>query len=145
MYLFFILLKCKMKRLVFLFLLFQYLMVVTPFGEMLKLPLLISHYKEHNSVTNIGVLHFLADHYLNHTNHKQTQQPKDDDKTNQGLPFKSIVFHSNLSGYNFQSLGHLSFVVPNSGEAPALPSEYKDINYTSSYLGRIWQPPRTIV
>lgn len=134
-----------MKKLLLLGLLFQYLIVVTPLGELFKLPALISHYQEHNSVNGIGVLHFLADHYLNHTNHQQTPQPKDDARKNQELPFKSAVSHSGIPGYNFQSTAHLSFLVPHSEEALNLPSEYTDINYTSSYLGRIWQPPRVTV
>ena len=104
---------------------------------MLKLPAVFEHFSEHQLEDNqISFVHFLAIHYLHGS-------PKDQDyKKDMQLPFKT----SSDSCSNFATgiaLSSLHFTILH----PLLILEKKQIllqnNDTfSSFLSKIWQPPK---
>ncbi len=130
----------KMQRIIVIFFLVTYLFSSTEFSELLKIPVLIEHYGEHQEMSKgISFSEFLYMHYGSH-NHDKTKNDKDDD-----LPFQS---HSDCGSVNFVSpiilptttySLSISKPIENSTE-----KNYYDVHasFTSSFLCSIWQPPQ---
>ena len=108
--------------------------------QLVKLPVVFQHYKEHKQWDNkIGFFQFLAIHYLHGS-------PKDADyDRDMQLPFKTSGDYVSTIAIAFVSL-----IVPVSINAKPveiiLDNNYivKDQFVFSSYLANIWQPPRTV-
>lgn len=106
----------------------------TEFSQVLRLPLLISHFIEHNTEENSTLEEFFIDHYLiSHDN--------DGDKTkDENLPFKVssssqslnlISFESQLESHKLDISTPSNFLLP------------KDDNFKQSMLSNaIWNPPK---
>jgi hypothetical protein len=129
-----------MKKAAAVFFLFLYLFSSTELKQLVKLPLLFQHYKEHQALDGgISFLQFLRIHY-----HDATVIDDDYDKDMQ-LPFKNHdLCHSNTINAITTSF------FPAFVEKPVLTSVQKHIICNDDfinavYLSSVWQPPRMAV
>jgi len=126
-----------MKRIIALTFLSIYLFSTTEFHELLKLPAMVVHYKEHQKEKPaLSVWNFVTIHYA----HGDVQD-KDHEK-DMKLPFKT---HDSCGSYSFISLipDHpysLAQHTP-SDITKNIPVYYNEAGYTHS-LSSIWQPPK---
>lgn len=126
-----------MKRLITLVFFISFTLTCTSFGELLKLPMLAHHYIEHiHDEKQLTFAEFMAEHY-----EEQILHPNGKHQDHEKLPFKSLD-HCDV---------HLVTISPEMGLSVSKPSSflfvqekinYISINYSNSYLDRIWQPPR---
>ncbi|MEO5685069.1 MAG: hypothetical protein ABIQ88_20665 [Chitinophagaceae bacterium] len=126
-----------MKKLISIFFLTLYLLSTTEFHQLLKLPVVFQHFEEHKAENSrITFLQFLDIHYMHGS-------PIDNDyDRDMQLPFKngvdciSAVLPAFVPLYNQHSIP----------EPIAIPVKkifvLKNQFLSSSYLSRIWQPPR---
>lgn len=120
-----------MKRAAVILPLMFLVLVQTPVGQVLKLPLLIEHYLKHQAKESTSVSVFFKMHYA--TNHRDADWPED-----QQLPFKNI---------NFNSIG-FALVTPiiQPAAVAVLPADEQfPALYTYSpqqHLASIFHPPR---
>jgi hypothetical protein len=127
-----------MKKNIALFFLFAYLFSTTHTIEFLKIPILLSHYKEHKGENkNLSFFDFLVIHYGNGF-------PKDADfDKDMKLPFKSIPSSNTFSVAFFATSDFFckekqqDYFKFNKN----LFFEYR-FNYSCLFLNTIWQPPR---
>ena len=123
-----------MKRLLGIFLLSAYLFTTTQLNQLLKLPVLIGHFFEHQEKDQrISFLDYIMHHYGGHE--------KDADyETDQKLPF--MTASETLS---------LTFFVPTPSVFPLQKIVFKEVSQVNScyhlqlkatYLSSIWQPPK---
>lgn len=114
-------------------LLFVFVSVQSPLHELLKLPELISHYKEHKSENkSISFIKFLEDHYLKSLSTKDNKHSK--------LPFKDEA-HPLMLGLNYIAssekivfeVQHYPIRINNRVEESG-PSQGQETG--------IWQPPK---
>jgi len=114
-----------------IFLLVLLVSIQTPFGQLLKLPLLVEHFKKHQKQDGVSLIVFLEDHYLSH--HNDADLPEDEQ-----LPFKNITFNS--IGY--------AIVIPavQANIFAPLPVKKKisfsDIYTPQQHLASVFHPPR---
>lgn len=123
-----------MKKLTVIVLLSSYFLSTTELNQLLRVPVLISHFVEHNEMGSMSFWEYLTHHYGGHD--------KDGDwDTDSKLPFmqhsdllqvtvvtpKNIYFLHSKKHY-FSSKNYFSF--------------YKDKFIYSISLGGIWQPPK---
>lgn len=113
-----------------------YLLSATSFTELLKLPVLVTHYFHHKQFdSNIGVVRFLKLHYLSEKSNNNNS--KEDSR----LPFKSshiiavnpISLHGLISGEissKKEWLEIIPFYIPDHLQLP------------DNFAVNIWQPPR---
>jgi hypothetical protein len=120
-----------------IFFLSIYLLSATEAGQLLKLPLVFQHYKEHKAWdNNISFLEFLKLHYL----HANPMDP-DYDRDMQ-LPFKKTD-----NFFAAVTVASLPVVLTVMIARPVeLPEKNRmtpqDHNLPSPYLSAIWQPPK---
>lgn len=111
---------------------------MTELHQILKAPLLVEHYYEHNDKKEISVLTFLEMHYLN-GNVKDADFEKD-----MKLPFKNFQDnHPNVVLSIPETPIYLNFTVFSVSEPK--PFRFENQVNTSSFLTSIWQPPKTIL
>ncbi len=60
----------------------------TPLGQLLKLPVLVHHYNDHNKQSGLSLIQFLHIHYA--SDHTDDDDQAEDDQ----LPFKTIELQS---------------------------------------------------
>lgn len=126
-----------MKRFVSILFLASYLLSLTELNQLIKLPLLIEHFTEHQqNDKSLTLYKFLYMHYSN-DDHNDADNEKDEQ-----LPFKS---HNNcLNSSVLAFLPDHTYSIHNKNDI------IEKINYTinnqntlpSSYLDSIWQPPK---
>ena len=127
-----------MKRLIALSLLFVFLGANTKLHQLLKLPVLIHHFLEHQTQEpNETIADFLVEHYSDTQNHSEPDHHNHDN-----LPFKTndcATAHVLIAFEN-----HISFSVPspNSFKNAGSPI-YDGVIYFSVFHSIIWQPPKT--
>jgi hypothetical protein len=125
------------KRFAVFFILSVYLVSATELGQLMKFPLLIEHYLEHQGEKkDLSVWTFLYMHYGLENDHDG------DYEKDMKLPFKS---HES-GNYNYYSATYTQFALQIfndifEGNYP-INSYYKDKFLISSYLSSIWQPPK---
>jgi hypothetical protein len=121
------------KRIAALIILGVYLLSATAFSEVLKLPFLLKHFKEHQaSDPAMGIADFLSMHYFHDDGNDS------DNEEERKLPFMS----EESSSTNDISISHskaLSFTYSYNHISP--PKE-KNLFFCSAFAFRIWQPPR---
>ncbi|MEO6645096.1 MAG: hypothetical protein ABIN89_01740 [Chitinophagaceae bacterium] len=127
-----------MKRIVAISFLFIHLMAITELCQVLKIPLLVSHYKEHHTLNgDITFFMFLRMHYFN-------GDPRDSDyDSDMELPFKTN---------SYAITANVSFSLPAciQNVAPLVSSQDLPVNYPKFFsvwmpsvpLNDIFQPPR---
>ncbi|MFN8309904.1 MAG: hypothetical protein U0T73_08070 [Chitinophagales bacterium] len=125
-----------MKKVVVATLLFVFLSADTSFGQLLRLPALLHHYREHSQSDHLTFLEFLQLHYSTNNNH-----PSDPHHDHEKLPFK-----------NFDcQLFQIATIIPHQSPAevsllPEISSEkiygYQKRHHSKSAQQSIWQPPK---
>lgn len=125
-----------MKKTISIILLFSYLNSYTEFRELLKLPLLIEHFSEHNSNDHsLSFSEFLCMHYLH------AQDNDGDDAQDRSLPFKS---HNNTTlnlTINFHPQSNTLEIKSIETGIAKLNANTENFSY-SSFPSSIWQPPK---
>jgi hypothetical protein len=125
------------KRLFSIFLLITYLFSATVFGELLKIPILIDHYKEHKAANvDMDIFDFFYLHYASKKNIDADYQ-KD-----LKLPFKSnsestMQLYSCIEPYTVLLINNIYYI------DKITPKAFYQNFHTNYYFGGIWQPPRT--
>lgn len=122
-----------MKKIIALFLITIFLCANTSIGQLLKVPNLLEHYKEHKKSTStntISFTQFLKLHY--------SKNVKDNQDEHQDLPFKTLdnvvsVFTFCFNQYQFQ------FVKPLIKNKQKFC--YKNF-FKSNLVASIWLPPK---
>lgn len=127
-----------MKRLVSIIFLASYLLSLTELNQLIKLPLLVEHFAEHQqNDKELTLIKFLNMHYSN-----DDDNDGDNEKDAQ-LPFKShnsclsttlMAFLPDLSysiHYKNDNIESVSFPIKNQNSIP------------SSFANSIWQPPKS--
>ncbi len=114
-----------------------YFFSATSFNEMLKLPVLITHFKDHKEDNKgLGFGFFLFSHYS-----LEDRNDQDAEKDSQ-LPFNSSQFPPALSIVSIvPSTAIMKITKPVCSEINSL-SIYLDLFISSDYIANIWQPPR---
>jgi len=113
-------------------LLFAYLIGSTEFHQVLRLPLLVEHYTEHRAqVDEMSFWEFLVMHY-------ETDVPHDD--TDMSLPFKDC-HHSSAISFTALTSQKITLTLPSLTLNEPL-RIYNHSSLLSSYLDKIFQPPR---
>lgn len=119
-----------------LFFLFVYLFSSTELSELLKMPLLLEHYAEHQEKSkSLSFADFLYMHYIDYKNHS-------DDKDSD-LPFQSQT-HSEMIQF-YVPLTPSNYLVTNLQLSDFdEKGNFYNVNslHSSSYLSSIWQPPQ---
>jgi hypothetical protein len=110
------------------------LISTTELYQLLKLPVLIEHYKEHKAQnTEMSFIDFLSLHYNQEFAH---------DDTDNKLPFKS---HSNCASVSIVAFIAQPFTInlekPIYFE-PKILSVYHNVIFKSLAISTIWQPPK---
>jgi hypothetical protein len=127
------------KALISRLLLVIYLFSATEFSQLLKLPVLVVHFQEHQQKNpSISFFEFLHHHYfVNHADDGDTE------RDNQ-LPFQS---HDTCSSFQAPIYLFLTFI-PLTPKVVILPKEkmsfYSDSHLLSAHLDSIWQPPQFV-
>ena len=130
-----------MKKIIAISFLFIFLCANTEIGQLLKLPNLIEHFREHHDHEdehNISFLDFVKSHYNDKKKHTDTD--KHDEHKN--LPFKTINTNLN-STIAFENQPIISFRKPISialNNAVPFSQEF----YTFNVFACIWLPPKLI-
>lgn len=126
-----------MKRLLAIFFLFTFLSANTAFGEVLKLPVLIHHYVEHEELEHkVSFIDFLKEHYSNLAQHDDYAHHHHDN-----LPFKSTIGHgSNVITIIPPLSLKLERIEFASDKIKIL--VHRNEHFDNNYLSKIWQPPR---
>lgn len=128
-----------MKAFISRLLLIIYLFSATEFNQLLKLPVLIAHFQEHQHKNpSISFLQFLYHHYaIDH-------QDDGDTTRDHQLPFQS---HDDCGSFQFPLYFFQTFT-PLSPNVTILteetPSLYSDAHILTAHLSSIWQPPRLV-
>ncbi|MCA6068438.1 hypothetical protein JI747_014725 [Chryseobacterium sp. RG1] len=106
-----------------------YVLATTNMTEVLKVPVLIEHLMEYQG----SFSEFLVEHYDNH-------QKDADWDTDQKLPFINppvvLMIHAQLPEATFHIEKIKELIISQK------PTVYQEKNISSSYLSRIFQPPR---
>ena len=125
-----------MNKLVTFFLITVFLCANTSIGELLKVPNLIEHYKQHiQEASNVGVkfVDFLKEHY--------SKNSENDLEEHQNLPFKTIDHTSNVLFVfpvsQFKLVNEKVAIVAN--ETFVYKNSFKSNLFTS-----IWLPPKIV-
>lgn len=125
-----------MPRFMPTFFLMIYLFGATQLHELLKLPLLVVHYMEHeqqnsdNNLWDFLVLHYTNAHIID-----------EDYRKDQQLPFKDNACHGVVTPYDdvvaYIIVPQQTHFIQNILQIP-----HTNSPPTSAYLNTIWQPPR---
>ena len=125
-----------MKKVITILFVSIYLFSSTELNQLLKLPVLHEHFKEHHAEDNsLSMMDFILMHYSSNDVNKSDQ---DEDMK---LPFKSpdSCFSASIIAYISQPIGFTEKLVFFTKE-PLNNYTYKE--FSSSYLSSIWQPPK---
>ncbi len=128
-----------MRQIIALSLLFLYLFTSTEISELLKFPILVQHYKEHQQEhPEITFANFVNQHY--------TQGDVNDVDRDQDLklPYKSIDFTHATSFTVLPTITSLEFNEVIAFELLKAPTNYYNIVFSSDNFSSIWQPPKIV-
>jgi hypothetical protein len=120
-----------------IFFLSIYLLGTTPIGQLCRLPMLLSHFQEHQKENkDLSFIGFLKMHYFN-------GDPKDADyDKDMKLPFKTIDVNTSISVYTAFEMPSFQIERQNFIDLKVNKFSTSDSWYSNSYLDAIWQPPR---
>lgn len=123
------------KSKIIILLVFTILFASTELHELVRIPLLFSHFLEHTSKDQkMNFSEFINIHY-NHQ-HKEGHSDRDEN-----LPFKPHKYCITLSetispSFNQIIINRLTFLIKKTYPI------FSDINFSSADLASIWQPPK---
>jgi hypothetical protein len=116
-------------------LLVLYLASATEFSQLLKLPVLVSHFREHRQHDEtLSLAGFL---YMHYTNHDLNDNDQDRDMQ---LPFKSLSGIS--ASYQFLPAQSEIITLEQAPCSTTMNNCYQSSGLQSTYLSSIWQPPK---
>lgn len=125
-----------MKKHLGIIILISYLCSYTELKELLKLPLLFTHFTEHSSHDhNLSFTDFISMHY------HQEHDNDGDDAADRSLPFKSHDSCVHSSSFNLYTQAASLFIKPFETELAQVQTQEKDFFYPS-FSANIWQPPK---
>ena len=127
-----------MKKFIAITFLLLYLISTTELCQLLKLPVLVDHFSEHQSLnSNLSFLDFISMHYAQENDHdgdseKDNKLPfKSHSCCNETISFATLVVDENIFFYEFQSFKIRKKIT----------NCYKFL-LSSIHLKAIWQPPQ---
>ena len=127
-----------MRRFLALFLTFIYINSATELHELVKLPVLLTHYMHHKEENkNLSFESFINLHYSD----KKADNNEQDN--HQQLPFKShpeMAFATSFIAL-LPSFEKLEIKVPNTQPEKEIIISQNE-SYSTAYLSNIWQPPK---
>lgn len=107
----------------------------TEVGQLLRLPLLISHYIDHYREEGQGICAFFHEHYVHH--HGVNNDQQEDDR----LPFKTTIVQQTTVVYILQNDEAVRKpVITVDKKKPSLPS----LLITPDFLKDIFHPPQIV-
>lgn len=115
-----------------------YLFTSTGFSELLKLPQLVQHYKEHLSDEKLSFSAFLHQHYTQGDVHDADRQ-KD-----LKLPYKSIDYSVAIPFLVLPAIVSIEFEKITAFSALKLPINFYTVPFSSNNFSSIWQPPKIV-
>lgn len=127
-----------MRQFIVLTLLSLYLFTSTDFSELLKFPLLVKHYKEHQKESNINFSDFVYQHYT------KGDVPDADRDQDMKLPYKSIDFTHAISFTVVPTVIYIEFIKTIDFEELKSPNSFYNFPFTSDNFSSIWQPPKIV-
>jgi hypothetical protein len=122
-----------MRSLIAISFLSIYLLAHTELHQIIKLPVLFSHYQDHRQSNTLSFLEFLSLHYASHH--------ADEDQQHENLPFQDNdfhVIHFSLIAIPGEPFDVLAYTAPS---AQPVAFNYPFFIPTSGNKS-IWQPPR---
>jgi hypothetical protein len=126
-----------LKKAIPIFFLAIYLLSTTQLIELLKLPILFEHYREHSQINkNLSIIAFLDIHYA-----QPTIIDDDYDKDMQ-LPFKSLDCFSNPLAFYFNQVQLLGLSPKVQYTSSTSSFNSNQFFCSSAFLSTIWQPPK---
>lgn len=128
-----------MRQSIALTLLFLYLFTSTEFSELLKIPTLVEHYKEHQQEhPEITFASYVCQHYA----HGDVDDAdKDQDRK---LPYKSIDFTHSVSFTVVPTVTSIEFIKTIDFEELKSPISFYTFPFSSDNFSSIWQPPKIV-
>ena len=127
-----------MRQLTAVLLLSLYLFTSTDFQELLKFPVLLQHYKEHQQESALTLSDFLYQHY---TQGDVNDADKDQDSK---LPYKSIDCTHAVGFTVLPTIISIDFIKTVDFEVQKLPSSFYTALFSSANCSSIWQPPKIV-
>ena len=128
-----------MRQIIALLLLSLYLFTSTNLGELLKLPQLVEHYKDHQKIQEeITFTKFIHQHYAH--------GDVDDDDRDQDmkLPYKSIDITFATSFTVLPTITSIEFIKSTDFIALKSPVSFYAVSFSSDNFSSIWQPPKIV-
>lgn len=105
-------------------------------GQILKLPLLITHYIDHYKEEGQSIYAFIHEHYVHH--HGSTNKDQDEDNR---LPFKTTTVQRGSVTYLLPALEMINKIAAASSEKKQIfPAAF----ILSNYLKDIFHPPKIV-
>jgi hypothetical protein len=127
-----------MRQFIVLTLLSLYIFTSTDFCELLKLPLLVKHYKEHQKESDVNFSEFVYQHY---TKGDVLDADRDQDMK---LPYKSIDFTHAFSFTVVPAVISIEFIKTIDFEELKSPNSFYTFPFSSDNFSSIWQPPKIV-
>lgn len=128
-----------MRQLIAIILLFLYLFTSTEISELLKLPQLAQHYKEHQQEQEeITFAAFLHQHYL------LGEVNDADKKQDMKLPYKSIDFTNSICFTVLPSIISIEYLKTTDFEVLKPANSFYVNCFSSNNFSSIWQPPKLV-
>lgn len=125
-----------LKRFLSISLLVLYLFTATECNQLLKFPVLLEHYSEHKEQNDrISFIDFLQMHYAGYD-----FNDNDQDRDMQ-LPFKSHNDWATVNAETFPPPAAMVALRPCASASCKIITHHR-LNFRSSYLSAIWQPPK---
>jgi len=127
-----------MRRIIAIALLFLYLCTSTHFSELLKIPQLAKHYKEHQEEKELTFSEFVYDHYtkgdVNDADREQDMK----------LPYKSIDITNVVSFTVLPAIIAIEFIKTTAFGELKSPISFYAAPFSSDNFSSIWQPPKIV-
>ena len=131
-----------MKKVIAISFLFIFLSAYTELSQLLRLPILIHHFLDHQEQEpNETFADFLNEHYSNHQNHSDHDHHNDHNNHHDNLPFKTTdcaTAHVSLAFVN-----PIKFSIPRpTFFHDKISPIYNEAFYSFAVVSNIWQPPK---
>lgn len=127
-----------MRQIIAIALLSLYLFTSTDFNELLKFPLLVQHFKEHQQENKLTFSEFVHQHY---TKGDVNDSDRDQDMK---LPYKSIDFTHAVCFTVIPAIISIEFIKTTEFEELKSPNSFYAVLFSSDNFSSIWQPPQIV-
>lgn len=128
-----------MRQSIALTLLFFYLFTSAEFNELLKFPILVEHYKEHQQEQpEITFASYVCQHYA-HGDVDDADKGQD-----KKLPYKSIDFTHSVCFTVVPTVTCIEFIKTIDFKELKSPSSFYTFPFSSATFSSIWQPPKIV-